>query len=157
MIELIKADITKQAVDAVVSAAGLNHQAIAQASGPEMAKACAAHGPLATGQVYTTPGFQLPARTVIHVVGPVWTGGGDNEPAQLEQTYARVFARAHEEGAKSIAVPCISTGEFPFPANLAARIALRAMRAYEGKFSTILACMPNDATYQLYEKTLVKL
>lgn len=157
MIELIKGDITKQPVDAVVSAAGLSEKAIAQAAGPELGAACKAHGPNPTGQAYTTPGFQLTAKTIIHVAGPVWTGGGDNEPAQLEQTYARVFARAQESGARSIALPCISTGEFPFPAHLAARIGLRAMRLVEAKFSRIIVCLPNEATYAVWEKALLKL
>lgn len=130
------ADITTLAVDAIVNAA--NHElapgggvcgAIHRAAGPELAAACARLGPCPTGQARLTPGFALPARYVIHAVGPVWRGGGAGESGLLASAYRASMALAHGAGLHSIAFPAISTGIFGFPLQAATSIAVAVVRA----------------------------
>ncbi len=128
-------DITTLAVDAIVNAAneGLRPGggvcgAIFAAAGPELVPACAALGHCPTGEAVTTPGFALPARWVIHTVGPVWRGGDRGEEAALASCYRAVVAEAGHIGARSVGIPAISTGIFGFPADRAARIAVDTLR-----------------------------
>jgi O-acetyl-ADP-ribose deacetylase (regulator of RNase III) len=133
-IAIIDGDITALAVDAIVNAAntmlapgGGVCGAIHRAAGPELAEACAKLGGCDTGEAKITPGFKLPARYVIHTVGPVWSGGGANEDLLLAACYRNSLALAHTHGLKSIAFPAISTGIYGFPPDRAARIAVRTV------------------------------
>jgi O-acetyl-ADP-ribose deacetylase len=130
-IEIVEGDITALDVDAIVNAAnkmlapgGGVCGAIHRASGPELAKACAELGGCETGDAKITPGFRLPARYVIHTVGPVWEGGESGEDRLLAACYRNSLALAAEHGLVSIAFPAISTGIFGFPPARAARIAV---------------------------------
>ncbi|HET8624828.1 MAG TPA: O-acetyl-ADP-ribose deacetylase [Gemmatimonadales bacterium] len=129
------ADITTLAVDAIVNAA--NEQlapgggvcgAIHRAAGPELAAACAAVAPCPTGDARITPGFRLPARWVIHAVGPRWQGGNQGEPALLAAAYRAALARAAEQGARTVAFPAISTGIYGYPLDAATDVAVRTVR-----------------------------
>jgi O-acetyl-ADP-ribose deacetylase (regulator of RNase III) len=134
-IEAVQGDITTASVDAIVNAANSALQrgggvcgAIFAAAGPELDRACAAIGGCATGDAVVTPGFALPARWIVHTVGPVWHGGGSGEPELLASCYRRSLAVAHGAGATSIAFPAISTGIFGYPARDAAEIAVETLR-----------------------------
>ena len=129
-LEVLVADITTLDVDAIVNAAnsGLSggggvDGAIHRAAGPDLAPAARAAGPCPTGHAVMTPGFRLPARYVIHAVGPVWHGGNDGEDEHLASCYTRSLELAGGAGLASVAFPCISTGIFGFPKQRAARIA----------------------------------
>ena len=134
-IEIIDADITRLGADAIVNAAnealapgGGVCGAIHRAAGPELADACAALGGCPTGESKITPGFDLPARYVIHSVGPVWGGGERGEGKQLASCYRTALHLAAENGLASIAFPAISTGIYGFPPDRAALIAVRTVR-----------------------------
>lgn len=165
MIEIVQGDITTLAVDAVVNAANSSLQggggvdgAIHRAAGPALVRASAPLAPLETGGAIITPGFRLPARYVIHVVGPVWTNGEHGEPALLERTYRSGFTLALRHGdIESIAWPAVSTGVYRFPKNRAAAIALRVMRDFEPEFERIIACVFDPETARLYHETLATL
>lgn len=134
-IEIVEGDITGLDVDAIVNAAnerlapgGGVCGAIHRAAGPELADACAKLAGCATGEAKITPGFRLPARYVIHAVGPVWGGGEAGEGKRLAGCYRNALKLAAEHGLKSIAFPAISTGIYGFPADRAALIAVRTVR-----------------------------
>lgn len=134
-IEIADADITTLTVDAIVNAAnealapgGGVCGAIHLKSGPELAAACARIGGCPTGEARITPGFRLPARFVIHAVGPVWGGGERGEGTQLAGCYRSALALAQDRGLTSIAFPAISTGIYGFPPDRAALIAVRTVR-----------------------------
>lgn len=159
MIEIVRADITTLAVDAIVNAAnsalgggGGVDGAIHRAAGPELAKAAMAHGRCAPGDAVLTDGFRLPARFVIHVVGPVWHGGGRGEADTLRRAYERAFEVARDEGSiRSLAFPAISTGAYGFPKPEAAKIALDVMRKHEAAFDRIIACLFDAESVRIYE------
>ena len=143
-IEIVEGDITALNVDAIVNAAntmlapgGGVCGAIHRAAGPRLAEACAELGGCETGEAKITPGFRLPARYVIHTVGPVWEGGESGEDRLLEACYRNSLALAAEHGLVSIAFPAISTGIFGFPPDRAALIALRTVRAALPDFRSI--------------------
>ena len=160
MIDIVQADITTLDVDAIVNAANSSLQggggvdgAIHRAAGPALVRASAPLAPLPTGHAVITPGFALPARYVIHVVGPVWMDGAHDEPALLEQTYRRGFAVALARGdIASIAWPAVSTGVYRFPRDRAAEIALRVMREHESEFDRIVACLFDAETAAIYRQ-----
>jgi O-acetyl-ADP-ribose deacetylase len=133
-LEVVVADITTLKVDAIVNAANTKlaggagvDGAIHRAAGLELAKACRAIGGCPTGEVRMTPGFNLPARYVIHAVGPVWRGGAHGEAEFLASCYRRSIEAARE--LESLAFPAISTGVYGFPASQAAGIAVAATKA----------------------------
>lgn len=104
------------------------HRALAALAGPELAKACARVAPCPTGEARLTPGFRLPARFVIHAVGPVWRGGGQGEADQLVSAYRSSLVLAREHAIRTIAFPAISTGIFGFPLDEATEIAVKTAR-----------------------------
>lgn len=133
--QFIQADITTLAVDAIVNAANERLLpgagvcgAIHAAAGPELAVACAAIGRCPTGQAVITPGFDLPARYVIHTVGPVWHGGGHGEADLLASAYRNSVVLAAEHGLQTIAFPAISCGIYGYPVEQAAAIAVESVR-----------------------------
>jgi O-acetyl-ADP-ribose deacetylase len=131
-IEVVKADITTLAVDAIVNAANTTllggggvDGAIHRAAGPELLAECRHLGGCKTGQAKLTKGYKLPARHVIHTVGPVWQGGEDDEPELLANCYRSCFELAHKHNLRTLAFPAISCGVYGFPVELAVKIAMR--------------------------------
>lgn len=135
-IEVVEGDITGLEVDAIVNAANTWLQggggvdgAIHRAAGPGLEQECRTIGRCPTGEARITKGYDLPAKHVIHAVGPVWNGGGRGEDGLLENCYRSSLALAREAGVRSIAFPAISTGAYRFPLERAARIAVATVAA----------------------------
>jgi len=154
-------DITRLSVDAIVNAANQSllggggvDGAIHRAAGPELLAACRLLGGCPTGEARITPGFRLPARWVIHAVGPIWTGGHAGEAKLLLGCYRHAFALAEQHGVRSIAFPAISTGVYAFPKDQAAAIALGQMRFHQDRFERIIACCFSEADAAVYRREL---
>jgi O-acetyl-ADP-ribose deacetylase (regulator of RNase III) len=163
-VAVLLADITELEVDAVVNAAnrrllggggvdGAIHRAAGEA---ELSAACAALGGCQPGDAKATPGFRLPARWVVHTVGPVWQGGGHGEAEVLASCYRRCLEVADELGARSVAFPSISTGAYGFPASLAADTAVNALRALPTRVSSVLLVDVHWKTLRHYETALLR-
>lgn len=165
MIEIVTADITTLATDAIVNAAngalrggGGVDGAIHRAAGPQLMTELKLFPGCPTGEAVRTRGYKLRARYVIHAVGPVWHGGAQSEAALLARAYESSFARAQEAGdIKSIAFPALSTGAYRFPKPDAARIALRSMLAHDGEYECLVACLHEEEDAELYSDTLIML
>ena len=163
-IEACKGDITRERVDAVVNAAnqalaggGGVDGAIHRAAGPaELRQACAELGGCATGDAKATPGFGLPARWIIHAVGPRYRDGRHGEAELLASCYRRALEVADELGARSVAFPAISTGIYGYPADEAARIAVATLRATPTQVELVRLVAFDDKTLQRYERLLAQ-
>jgi O-acetyl-ADP-ribose deacetylase len=160
-IEATRGDITAERVDAIVNAAnGALRRgagvcgAIFEAAGVGLEAACAAIGACATGDAVVTPGFALPARWIVHTVGPVWHGGDRGEPAALASCYRRSIEVARSVGATSIAFPAISTGIFGYPIRAAAETAVATARAHAGAFEIVRLVAFDEATREAYRELL---
>jgi O-acetyl-ADP-ribose deacetylase (regulator of RNase III) len=162
-IETIRGDITAEQVDAIVNAANGSLQggggvdgAIHRAAGPELAEAGRKLGGCDTGDAKATPGFKLPARWVIHVVGPVWHGGDRGEPELLASCYRRALEVADELGAKTVAFPAISTGIYGYPKADAARVAIDTIRSSPSAVELVRLVAFDDETRALYQERLAE-
>lgn len=162
MIEVVRADITTLRVDAIVNAAnsalrggGGVDGAIHRAAGPGLVDELRSFPGCPPGSAVITGGHALPARFVIHAVGPIWQGGGGGEHDLLRRAYESSFAlAAAEPSVRTIAFPAISTGAYGFPRNEAARIAVAVMRRHEAAFDRIIACLFDDAAADAYRALL---
>lgn len=164
MPEVIVGDITTLAVDAIVNAANRELApgggvcgAIHRAAGRKLAEAAMTLGPCETGDAKVTDGFDLPARFVIHAVGPVHSGGGEGEAEQLASCYRTSLQLAAEQGARSIAFPCISTGVFGYPIREATSIALEAIaewRSGRDQPERIICCCFSEEDAEVYRELL---
>lgn len=163
-IQLSSGDITHLPVDAIVNAANRSllggggvDGAIHRAAGPELLAECRTLGGCETGQAKITRGYRLPARYVIHTVGPVWQGGDAGEPELLAACYRNSLRLAVEQGVRTIAFPAISCGVYGYPLDQAARIAVREVRVFlarDDRIKTVyLVCFGED-TRAAYERAL---
>lgn len=160
----IRADITTLEVDAIVNAAnetllggGGVDGAIHAAAGPELLEECRGLGGCPTGEAKITKGYRLPAKWVIHTVGPVWRGGEAGEAGLLASCYRNALKLAAENGVSSIAFPCISTGVYGFPAEKAAEIAILTVQKSQKGLQNppkVTFCCFSASSLQIYEKLL---
>jgi O-acetyl-ADP-ribose deacetylase (regulator of RNase III) len=159
-ISIVKTDITTLAVDAIVNAANSSllggggvDGAIHRAAGPELLAECRLLGGCKTGQAKLTKGYRLPARYVLHTVGPVWNGGGHNEHELLASCYRSCFAIAREKCLRTLAFPAISCGIYRFPVEQAVEIAVRETLAELDTNASmervVFACF-DEAVYSVY-------
>ena len=166
-IEIIETDITKLKVDAIVNAAnntllggGGVDGAIHRAAGPELLDECKLLAGCVTGDAKITKGYRLPAKHVIHTVGPVWHGGGKGEPDLLRSAYRRCFEVAHEARLNSIAFPAISCGVYGYPMDQGCRIAMeeakRALETYH-ELERVVFTLFGNAAFTVYLDTYRKL
>ena len=162
-IEIIRSDITKQNVDAIVNAANTSllggggvDGAIHRAAGPELLEYNKKLGGCPTGEVKLAPGFNLPAKYVIHTVGPVWNGGEKNEDNLLANCYKNSLSLAVEKNFNSIAFPSISTGVYRFPLERAVNIALSEVKKFlaeNDELEKIVFVCFDESTKDTYVKT----
>ena len=164
MIEIIQGDITRLQVDAVVNAANSALQRgggvdgeIHNAAGPQLQAYNDMLGGCDVGNAKLAPGFGLPARYIIHTVGPVWHGGEQGEAELLASCYRKSLQLAASNGVKQIAFPAISTGIFGYPLEAAAQVALTVMLEHEDQFEIIFACCFSRTDSDVYKRVLSEL
>jgi len=161
-ITIVVADITTLDVDAIVNAANRSllggggvDGAIHRAAGPELLAECRSLGGCETGEAKITKGYRLPARHVIHTVGPIWEGGGADEERLLANAYANSLALAKAHGLRSIAFPAISTGVYAFPPDRAANIAVTTVVETirgDADFTAVVFCCFTSASAEHHEQ-----
>jgi O-acetyl-ADP-ribose deacetylase len=156
MIEVVRGDITEQHVDAIVNAAnetllggGGVDGAIHRAAGPQLLGECQTLGGCRPGEAKATRGYRLPARYVIHTVGPIWDGGTSGEPETLAACHRNALAVAADLGCRSVAFPAISTGIYGYPVELAARVAVDAVREH-APLELVRFVVFDDAAYDAF-------
>ena len=165
MIHVVVADITTLAVDAIVNAANESLRggggvdgAIHRAAGPELLAECIRIGGCPTGEARITAGYRLPARYVIHTVGPVWRGGSSGERELLASAYRSSLTLARQHALKAIAFPAISTGVYGFPADLAAEIAVSTVLAEmgQGSIEEVKFCCFSEASAEQHKAAITR-
>ncbi|WP_423923895.1 O-acetyl-ADP-ribose deacetylase [Candidatus Poriferisodalis sp.] len=161
LLEVVLGDITVERVDAIVNAAnetllggGGVDGAIHRAAGPELLAHCRTLGGCPTGQAEITPGFGLPARWVIHTVGPIWGGGSHGEAELLASCYRESLARADEASARTVAFPAISTGVYGYPIAPATQIAVDTVRSTPTEVELVRFVCFNDEALSAYHAAL---
>jgi O-acetyl-ADP-ribose deacetylase (regulator of RNase III) len=163
VIEAVRGDITEQDVDAIVNAAaphllggGGVDGAIHRAGGPQILAECRRLGGCETGDAKATTAGRLPARWVIHTVGPVWHGGTRGEPELLASCHRRSLQVADELGARSVAFPAISCGIYGYPLELAAEVAVAAVREREDDFDLIRFVLFNERAHAAFTRLVLR-
>lgn len=163
-IRLFRGDITSLKVDAVVNAANISllggggvDGAIHRAAGKELLAECRKLNGCATGDAKITKGYNLPAKFIIHTVGPVWHGGKSGEPDKLASCYRRSLQLAVENGIKTIAFPNISTGIYGYPKKEAAKIAIQTVTSFlenNNEINQVIFCIFDNENFEYYRELL---
>lgn len=161
LLRALRADITTLAVDAIVNAANRSllggggvDGAIHRAAGPDLLDECRRLGGCSTGDAKATGGHRLPARWVIHTVGPVWRGGDEGEAALLASCHRRCLEVADELGARTVAFPAISTGVYGYPLRPAAEVAIGTLRSVDTSVEEVLLVAFGEEQARLYDELL---
>ncbi len=164
LIEIIQGDITRLKVDAIVNAANTSllggggvDGAIHRAAGPELLAECRTLNGCPIGEARITQGYNLPAKYVIHTVGPVWHGGNSGEPQKLASCYRQSLELAEKNNLTSVAFPNISTGVYGYPKKEAATIAVREVRNFleeANSINRVIFCIFDEENYQIYQEFL---
>jgi O-acetyl-ADP-ribose deacetylase (regulator of RNase III) len=166
-VEVVDADITTLAVDAIVNAANTSllggggvDGAIHRAAGPQLLAECRTLGGCETGHAKITRGYRLPARWVIHAVGPIWRGGSSGEPELLASAYRESLRLAADAGARTVAFPAISCGVYGYPIDQAAGIAVREVAAFlesDPRLERVTLTCFGKAVYDAYQRAVGQL